>query len=85
MQTEAAVEIESEDIAEELIDSGDKIDLQPPPFSEVQDGPEYENTSVTIELNNAQRIKGKLTQFDTVAEVISLLEPRASLPTDVDL
>jgi hypothetical protein len=38
-----------------------KIDLQPPPFLDVYEGPEYSNTPVTIELNNNTRTKGKLT------------------------
>lgn len=62
-----------------------KIDLQPPPFSDVHEGPEYSNTSVTIELNNNTRIKGKLTQFNASTETISILEPRASDPTDIDM
>ncbi|MDD9891408.1 MAG: hypothetical protein OXU66_11610 [Gammaproteobacteria bacterium] len=28
------------------------IDLQPPPFSEVHGGPDYDKTSVTVELTN---------------------------------
>lgn len=50
-----------------------KIDLQPPPFSDVHDGPEYLNTSVTIELNNNTRVKGKLLQFNAATETIGLL------------
>ncbi|PCI82437.1 MAG: pilus assembly protein PilB [SAR86 cluster bacterium] len=62
-----------------------KIDLQPPPFSDVHEGPEYSNTSVTIELNNNSRTKGKLTQFNASTETISILEPRANNPTDIDM
>lgn len=62
-----------------------KIDLQPPPFSDVHEGPEYSNTSVTIELNNNTRTKGKLTQFNASTETISILEPRAINPTDIDM
>lgn len=62
-----------------------KMDLQPPPFSEINEGPEYSNTSVTLELNTSARTKGKLLQFDVAAEVISILEPRATLPTDIDM
>lgn len=62
-----------------------RVDLQPPPFSEVHEGAEYTNTSVTIELNNATRVKGKLVQFDSAAEIISLLESRAVIPTEIDM
>ena len=62
-----------------------KIDLQPPPFSDVHEGPEYSNTSVTIELNNNTRIKGKLVQFNVATETISILEPRATTQTDIDM
>lgn len=62
-----------------------KIDLQPPPFSDVHEGPEYSNTSVTIELNNNTRIKGKLIQFNAATETISILEPRAQTNTDIDM
>jgi|TARA_B110000240_G_scaffold193949_1_gene240641 hypothetical protein len=62
-----------------------KIDLQPPPFSNMHEGPKYSNTSVTIELNNNTRTKGKLTQFNASTETISILGPRASDPTDIDM
>lgn len=62
-----------------------RIDLQPPPFSDVHEGPEYSNTSVTIELNNNTRTKGKLVQFNASTEIISILEPRATDPTDIDM
>ena len=62
-----------------------KIDLQPPPFSDVHEGPEYSNTSVTIELNNNTRTKGRLTQFNAATETISILEPRASDSIDIDM
>jgi len=62
-----------------------KIDLQPPPFSDVHEGPEYSNTSVTIELTNNTRTKGKLIQFNAATETISILEPRASDPTDIEM
>ncbi|GJM11942.1 MAG: general secretory pathway protein GspE [Pseudohongiella sp.] len=62
-----------------------KIDLQPPPFSDVHEGPEYSNTSVTIELTNNTRMKGKLTQFNASTETISILEPRASNSTNIDM
>lgn len=62
-----------------------KIDLKPPPFSDVHEGPEYSDTSVTIELKNNTRTKGKLIQFNASTETISILEPRASDPTDIDM
>jgi type II secretory ATPase GspE/PulE/Tfp pilus assembly ATPase PilB-like protein len=62
-----------------------KIDLQPPPFSDVHEGPEYSNTSVTIELTNNTRTKGRLVQFNASNETISILEPRAIDPTDIDM
>lgn len=62
-----------------------RIDLQPPPFSDVHEGPEYSNTSVTIELSNNTRTKGKLIQFNASTEIISILEPRALNPTDIEM
>ncbi|MCH7815241.1 MAG: hypothetical protein IIC60_01600, partial [Proteobacteria bacterium] len=86
MQADTAVAVE---VTEEEVHPPEppklKIDLQPPPFSEVNDGPEYAKSSVTIELNNSTRTKGKLLQFDSTAEVISILEPRAAVPTVIDM
>ena len=86
MQADTAVAVE---VTEEEVHPSEppklKIDLQPPPFSEVNDGPEYAKSSVTIELNNSTRTKGKLLQFDSVTEVISILEPRAAVPTVIDM
>lgn len=62
-----------------------RVDLQPPPFSEVHEGADYTNTSVTIELNDAVRVKGKLLQFDTSAEMISVLQTRAVDATEIDM
>lgn len=62
-----------------------RTDLQPPPFSEVHDGPEYSNTSVTLELKNNSRTKGKLLRFDSAEELISILEPRAAAPTEISM
>lgn len=61
------------------------IDLQAPPFSDVHDGPDYDKTSVTIELANNTRTKGKLLSFNATNESISILEPRAVVPTEVDM
>jgi hypothetical protein len=69
----------------EIIVNGLRIDLQPPPYSEVEEGPEYDNTFVTIELNNSTRLKGKLVQFDSSAESIRVLEARAVVPTEVGM
>ncbi|MFT4863026.1 MAG: type II secretory ATPase GspE/PulE/Tfp pilus assembly ATPase PilB-like protein [Pseudohongiellaceae bacterium] len=65
--------------------NGLRIDLQPPPFSEVEEGPEYDNTFVTIELNNSNRVKGKLVQFDGASETIQVLETRAFSPTEIGM
>ncbi len=65
--------------------SNTKIDLQPPPFSDVHERPEYLNTSVTIELNNNTRVKGKLLQFNSSTEVIGILEPRLLRPSEIDM
>jgi hypothetical protein len=51
----------------------------------VHEGPEYANTSVTLEQNNNISTKGKLTQFNASTETISMLDPRASDPTDIDM
>ena len=89
MQSESAVEVETPEeeveVEEEETQSPGqmKIDLQPPPFSEVNEGPEYSNTSVTIELNNSTRTKGKLLQFDAATESIKIIEPRAASPTEI--
>lgn len=64
---------------------GLRVDLQPPPFAEVHEGAEYSNTSVTIELGNATRVKGRLLRFDSSAETISIMEPRAVDPTHIDM
>lgn len=62
-----------------------KIDLQPPPFSEVHDGPEYDKSTCTIELSNGTRAKGTLIQFNAASEVISIMEPRGVTPLDIDM
>lgn len=80
--TAVAVDTPTEDLEPQVAPSL-KIDLQPPPFSEINEGPEYSNTSVTIELNNNARTKGKLLQFDSSTESISILEPRAMVATDI--
>lgn len=62
-----------------------RVDLQPPPFAEVHEGAEYNNTSVTIEMGNATRVKGRLLRFDSSAETISIMEPRSGDPTHIDM
>jgi type II secretory ATPase GspE/PulE/Tfp pilus assembly ATPase PilB-like protein len=69
----------------EIVVNGMRIDLQPPSFSEVEEGPEYDNTFVTIELNNSTRVKGKLVQFDCSSESIRVLETRAVIPTEIGM
>jgi hypothetical protein len=61
------------------------VDLQPAPFSEVHEGAEYNNISVTIELNNSDRVKGKLLLFDSSSEMISVMENRAAAATYMDI
>lgn len=82
--TAVAIETPTDDVEPEHTPSF-RIDLQPPPFSEVHEGPEYSNTSVTLELNNGSRAKGKLAQFDSADEIISIMEPRAVSPTVIDM
>jgi hypothetical protein len=65
--------------------NGLRIDLQPPPFSEVHEGADYTSTSVTVELNNSVRVKGKLLSFDTSSEMISVMENRAAVSTVMDM
>ena len=65
--------------------SAQRIDLQPLSFADLHDGPEYENTSVTLELTNSHRIKGKLLQFNAASELVMVMEPRAAAPTEVEM
>jgi len=60
MQAEKANALKTkvEESTEAESTSAQRIDLQPPPFADVHDGPEYENTFVTLELTNSHRIKG---------------------------
>ena len=81
--TAVVIETPAEDVELEISPSF-RIDLQPP-FSEVHEGPEYSNTSVTLESKNGSRSKGKLVQFDSADEVISIMEPRAVSPTVIDM
>lgn len=67
------------------IPTSSKIDLQPPPFSEVHERPDYQNSFVTIELNNNTRIKGRLLQFNSSTETIGILKPRALHQTEIDM
>ncbi|PCJ26408.1 MAG: pilus assembly protein PilB [SAR86 cluster bacterium] len=86
MQTDSAISTETPEnqgTSDALVSM--KIDLQPPPFSEVDEGPEYTNTAVTIELNNNTRTKGKLLQFCAATEIITILEPRATVPIDIGM
>lgn len=64
---------------------GIRIDLQPPPFAEVHEGAEYTSISVTVELNNSVRVKGKLLLFDSSAEIISVIENRSAVATVMDM
>ena len=86
MQAEIAEAIETVEFeGEESASSSVTIDLQPPPFAEVHDGPDYDKSAVTIELSNNSRVKGKLLKFNATDEAISILEPRAVVPTDIDM
>lgn len=85
MQAEFAIAVEGAEETQPAIPTTLKIDLQPPPFSDVHEGPEYLNTSVTIELNNNTRIKGKLLQFNAATETIGILEPRAMHQTEIEM
>jgi hypothetical protein len=87
MQAETANPMENtvEESTEAETTSAQRIDLQPPPFADLHDGPEYENTSVTLELTNSHRIKGKLLQFNAASELVMVMEPRAAAPTEVEM
>lgn len=80
--TAVAIETPANEVASE-VSASLKIDLQPPPYAEIHEGPEYSNTSVTIELMNATRVKGVLVQFDVADEIIGVLEPRETTPTEI--
>ena len=82
--TAVGIETPAEDVELEISPSF-RIDLQPPPFAEVHGGPEYSNTSVTLELKNDSRSKGKLMQFDSTDEIISIMRPRGGSPTVLDM
>lgn len=89
MQAETAVAVD--EASEEEVETQasapmqQKIDLQPPPFSEVHDGPEYSKTSVVIEMKNNARAKGKLLEFNAASETIIILEARAVTPTEIEM
>lgn len=87
MQAEKANALKTkvEESTEAESTSAQRIDLQPPPFADVHDGPEYENTFVTLELTNSHRIKGKLLQFNAASELVMVMEPRAAAPTEVEM
>lgn len=87
MQAETAIDFETEEEAPELEVSGSAppLDLQPPPFAEVHDGPDYDKTQVTVELNNSHRLKGKLTKFSAASESIAIMEPRAVVATEIEM
>lgn len=86
MQAETAIAIEAEDEETEVeIPASNQIDLQPPPFAEVHDGPEYDKSAVTVELTNSQRLKGTLVQFNASTETISLMETNAVVPTELEM
>lgn len=93
MPADTAVEMDSgrestssEAVSDNNNESGTKkIDLQPPPFSEVHDGPEYDKSNCTIEMANGSRVKGTLKQFNAASEVISIMETGGTAPVDVDM
>ncbi len=58
-----------------------RFDLQPPPFAELMDGPDYSNCLVIVEIHRNQRIKGKLSRFDADEEILEILEASKSKPT----
>lgn len=86
MQADTAIALEAEDEESEAdTPTSNQIDLQPPPFAEVHDGPEYDKSAVTVELTNSHRLKGTLVQFNPVSETISIMEPNAVTATDVEM
>ena len=62
-----------------------KVDLQPPPFFEIMDGPEYLNAQVNIEIHANQRVKGRLVKFDPSAELLAVAKASSSSPVEIDL
>ncbi|MEZ5492715.1 MAG: ATPase, T2SS/T4P/T4SS family [Gammaproteobacteria bacterium] len=60
-----------------------RLDLQPPPFAELMDGPDYTNCLIAVEIHRNQRIKGKLCRFDADAEMLEILETSKSKPTSL--
>lgn len=59
------------------------IALQKPPHYQVHDGPAFDNTVVSIELLNKQRLKGKLTRFDTRQQLIAIIQTSTDSPTEI--
>jgi hypothetical protein len=76
---------QSEKMPQSELLNGLCVDLQPPPYSEVHERVDYTTTSVTVELNNSVRVKGKSLSFDTSSEIISVMEYRAAVPTVIDV
>lgn len=63
---------------------GSRFDLQPPPFAEVVDGPDYDNSAISIEINSNHRTKGKLSLFDTDSEILGFKEASKTTPTELE-
>jgi hypothetical protein len=86
MQADTAIALESEDEESEVeLPTSNQIDLQPPPFAEVHDGPEYVKSAVSVELTNSNRITGTLVQFNASSETISIMEANAVTATDLEM
>ncbi len=80
-----SIAIATDDGEESSETSTPQINLQPPPFAEVHEPPDYSNSAVTLELTNATRVRGELVSFDSSSETISIMPPRATEPMNYDM
>jgi len=86
MRTDSVMQVVEVDTAkaEKSPKVAPRFDLQPPPFAELMDGPDYGNCQVGVEIHRNQRIKGKLCRFDADAEVLEVLEASKTVPTELE-
>ncbi|MBL4575325.1 MAG: Flp pilus assembly complex ATPase component TadA, partial [Opitutaceae bacterium] len=84
MYIESADVLDNVEAMDNDVDSalGPPLDFLPPPFCDAVDGPNYSNSIVSIEIHSGHRIKGKLSRFDSEAEVVSIVEASKALPTE---
>ena len=86
MRTDTVMKVVKVDAAEQdqSPEVSPRFDLQPPPFVELMDGPDYANCLVGVEIHRNQRIKGKLCRFDADAEVLEILESSKKKPSKLE-